>query len=58
MKEFKSELRKLFPECGMKVCGAGGGGCFVITNAKDIDLKILLDNYGMRELPLEINPPH
>jgi len=54
---FKRELFKLNSNAGMKVCGAGGGGCFIITNSNSDDISSLLDEYKMKELPFKISSP-
>lgn len=60
--EFSSlyrDLLKDFPSLGLKVCGAGGGGCFLLIHDPDqrgaIAEKVAL--HQMRVLPLSINPP-
>ena len=57
MKKFQEELFKTYPHAGMKVCGAGGGGCFVVTNANDSKLNELLDRFDMTELAFDISLP-
>lgn len=57
MKNFKNDFLKLDPNIGMKICGAGGGGCFILTGAAEVNLSPLLDKYGMRELPFSVHPP-
>ena len=52
----KNELSQL----GMKVCGAGGGGCFLLLHEEDEKEKILeeIKNYPkMKVLNFEIDPP-
>ena len=56
MKRFKADLFEKFPLAGMKICGAGGGGCFIITNV-DSNIRELLEKYSMKELPFEVNNP-
>ena len=57
MKKFQEELFKTHPRAGMKVCGAGGGGCFVVTNANSPKLNELLDRFDMTELVFDISLP-
>ena len=56
MKSFQQELFSELPNSGMKICGAGGGGCFVVTNIHS-DITDLLTKFSMRELPIEVNMP-
>lgn len=52
----KSELTQL----GMKVCGAGGGGCFLLLHKEDEKEKILNEiklHPKMKVLNFEIDPP-
>lgn len=57
MKQFKDDLLKLDSSVGMKVCGAGGGGCFIITGASKLDLTDILRKYSMKELAFSVHQP-
>lgn len=58
MLEVKKELSET--ECGIKVCGAGGGGCFLVVGEK-IKIRSKLDDlcrrYEMQQLDFVIEPP-
>lgn len=43
--------------CGVKMCGAGGGGCFLLVGYDKIKVRQLLLNHGMKELKLVIEAP-
>jgi D-glycero-alpha-D-manno-heptose-7-phosphate kinase len=63
MKNLKAELKKESTDIGLKICGAGGGGCFLITHpnmtAKDFRKKFasMIEGQGMKLLPFQIMPP-
>ncbi len=59
MNELYSALKSHSHNFGMKICGAGGGGCFLITHqAGDQHLvKELLAKYNMKQLPFEVEGP-
>jgi D-glycero-alpha-D-manno-heptose-7-phosphate kinase len=58
MKELKEMLRKELKSFkGIKVCGAGGGGCFLIISNEKSATKKVVENFGMTILPFEIMPP-
>jgi D-glycero-alpha-D-manno-heptose-7-phosphate kinase len=59
IRQFTSELRKDGNVLGLKMCGAGGGGCFILVH-KGIDHKVIeerVKNNGMNILPFEIEAP-
>ena len=60
MKTLFSKLKKELPHIGMKICGAGGGGCFLlIHNPEDkpfIQTKIQSET-KMKVLPLRVLDP-
>lgn len=59
MEEMHTELIRDSHSFGMKVCGAGGGGCFLITHKKE-DKKLVQDivkKYNMMELEFIIERP-
>ncbi|MDH4468030.1 MAG: hypothetical protein QE271_08230 [Bacteriovoracaceae bacterium] len=42
---------------GAKVCGAGGGGCFIVVgNAKE-EIQALCQKHGMKHLPFKVQLP-
>ena len=57
MKDFKSKLQTLCPKSGIKVCGAGGGGCFLVTDVSKINLNPILNEFEMRKLDFSICHP-
>lgn len=75
IKEEGEERRKLFPyiltpqmnalyeelpkDMGMKVCGAGGGGCFLILHEKDARQKVneLIQKYQMHKMEFKVEKP-
>lgn len=59
MNELSLELKKLNLDIGMKVCGAGGGGCFIITHKKENAKEVLnlVEKYKMRRLEFQIEKP-
>lgn len=58
MKKLKVELGdKLENFNGIKVCGAGGGGCFLIISDEKNEVESLVNAAGMKVLPFKIMPP-
>jgi D-glycero-alpha-D-manno-heptose-7-phosphate kinase len=59
MNEMRLELAKDSHHFGMKVCGAGGGGCFLITHKKEDKKSVqdILKKYQMTELEFVIERP-
>lgn len=57
MRELKNELGEV--ATGLKICGAGGGGCFIIThNEGDHDkIKITAEARNMKVLEFQISEP-
>lgn len=55
----QEELSKRFSDVGMKMCGAGGGGCFLITHPKEAKEQIntIVQSHSMKVLPFEICEP-
>lgn len=53
------EMKNTVPVLGMKMCGAGGGGCFLLTHGKNeqVKLKPILDKAGMKILNFKVSPP-
>jgi D-glycero-alpha-D-manno-heptose-7-phosphate kinase len=59
IRHFTAELRKDGNVLGLKMCGAGGGGCFILVH-KGIDQKVIeerVKNNGMSILPFKIEAP-
>ena len=59
MSQLHMMLKQNSKHLGMKICGAGGGGCFLITHKKeDRDyIKQLLTKYQMSCLPFNVDEP-
>lgn len=57
--EVFTEMKMTVPKLGMKMCGAGGGGCFLLTHSKnDQDkLKPILEKAGMKILKFQVSSP-
>jgi D-glycero-alpha-D-manno-heptose-7-phosphate kinase len=59
MAQLHEELKLLAPHIGIKVCGAGGGGCFLLTHKKgekDV-IAAHVEKAGMRMLDFHIEKP-
>jgi D-glycero-alpha-D-manno-heptose-7-phosphate kinase len=59
IRQFTSELKKDGNVLGLKMCGAGGGGCFILVH-KGLDRKVIeakVKNHGMEILPFEVESP-
>ena len=59
MKNLYKETRQSFPDSGFKVCGAGGGGCFLIIHQFDQKEKIqtIVKSKNMKILNFLIEGP-
>lgn len=59
MNELNLALKNKSNSFGMKICGAGGGGCFLITHdEKDKeDVLHLISKFNMKQLPFEVEGP-
>ena len=58
MKSFKEELsRELDDFKGTKVCGAGGGGCFLVISKNKSVVYKKAEKFGMSFLPFEVQGP-
>lgn len=57
--ELKESLEKQFGPLGLKMCGAGGGGCFILTHSPDSKtrLKEEISKLGMEVLDFCIDRP-
>lgn len=42
IRELFQDIKKVIPSLGLKVCGAGGGGCFLLTHKKN-DRQLIAD---------------
>ncbi len=54
-----NELKQSYPNIGLKVCGAGGGGCFLLIH-EGVSLTMIekeVTKLDMSILPLEVLPP-
>ena len=59
IKNFYSKLSENFSGLGIKMCGAGGGGCFILTSLKKDQAaikKAVIEN-NMKVLDFFIDPP-
>lgn len=56
MTHLLQEVQKVDASAGMKVCGAGGGGCFILIHEPGVkqNVKELIQNNGMKELNFSI----
>jgi D-glycero-alpha-D-manno-heptose-7-phosphate kinase len=59
MQELHSEIKSLGNHFGMKICGAGGGGCFLLTHKpSDKNLvETLIDKFHMKKLEFMVEKP-
>ena len=59
MENLYNKIKAKVPQLGMKVCGAGGGGCFLLIHeeGQSDKVKTLVREGGMTVLPFEILPP-
>lgn len=59
MREVFDIIKKEVPELGMKVCGAGGGGCFLLVHGPDRKelIKKAVNEQGMKILDFVIDQP-
>ncbi len=59
MNNLREALLAENPHFGMKVCGAGGGGCFLLTHQpKDIEtVTTLINKFNMKKLEFSIEKP-
>lgn len=57
--DFQSELKESALIYGLKMCGAGGGGCFIITHSKEAktQIRIKISEYNFQELEFKIEKP-
>ncbi len=59
IREFMSDVRSLGNVMGLKMCGAGGGGCFILIhdglNAEVINSRV--KSHGMEILPFNVESP-
>ncbi|MDO9183412.1 MAG: hypothetical protein Q7U04_13440 [Bacteriovorax sp.] len=59
MQELHQEIKSLGNHFGMKICGAGGGGCFLLTH-KPADKNLvanLIKKFRMKKLEFNIEKP-
>ena len=59
MQELHNEIKSFGNHFGMKICGAGGGGCFLLTH-KPSDQKIIetvLEKFQMKKLEFKVEKP-
>jgi D-glycero-alpha-D-manno-heptose-7-phosphate kinase len=59
IRQFTSDLKKDGNVIGLKMCGAGGGGCFILVT-KGLDPKVIetkVKDHGMEILPFKVESP-
>ena len=59
MQELHSEIKSLGSHLGMKICGAGGGGCFLLTHSpadKNL-IETMIEKFQMRKLEFKVEKP-
>jgi D-glycero-alpha-D-manno-heptose-7-phosphate kinase len=59
MNELREELIKANRGLGLKICGAGGGGCFIITHPegeKDF-VSSIISKFEMKKLDFFVEAP-
>ncbi len=59
IRQFTSDLKKDGNVIGLKMCGAGGGGCFILIH-KGLDPKMIeakVKAHGMEVLPFNVESP-
>ena len=59
MQELHHEIKSLGSHFGMKICGAGGGGCFLLTH-KPTDKNLvenLINKFQMKKLEFNVEKP-
>ena len=59
IRQFTSELKEVGNVIGLKMCGAGGGGCFILVH-KGLDSKLIEEKvkaHGMEILPFKVESP-
>jgi D-glycero-alpha-D-manno-heptose-7-phosphate kinase len=59
MSELLNELQQIDDRCGIKVCGAGGGGCFLIIHPEvpKSDVEKIVTEHEMKVLDFYIEEP-
>ncbi len=59
IKDLFKDLKDKLANVGLKMCGAGGGGCFIIThNAEDKEtVSKIIKKFQMKELEFKIEAP-
>jgi len=59
MEGLLSKVKESCPEAGLKACGAGGGGCFLITHhsTESNTVKSIVKEFGMTVLEFSIEAP-
>jgi D-glycero-alpha-D-manno-heptose-7-phosphate kinase len=59
MQEMHKELKAAGDHLGMKICGAGGGGCFLLTHRAEDRAMIdqLIMKYNMKKLDFVVEQP-
>lgn len=59
IRQFTTELKKEGNVLGLKMCGAGGGGCFILVH-KELDPNLIetkVREHGMEILPFKVEAP-
>jgi D-glycero-alpha-D-manno-heptose-7-phosphate kinase len=51
------DIRKIDKNAGLKMCGAGGGGCFLVIHESEADISKALQEHKMSKLDFSICKP-
>ncbi|MCB9061348.1 MAG: hypothetical protein H6622_07490 [Halobacteriovoraceae bacterium] len=59
MRDLLKDIQKIEANAGIKVCGAGGGGCFLIVHQADSQSKVakIINDHKMQILEFDISKP-
>lgn len=59
MKSFMEEAEEKITQVGFKVCGAGGGGCFLVTHPSEMKGRVekMAQTGGMEVLKFQVDAP-
>lgn len=59
MNQLSRTMKEISNDLGMKICGAGGGGCFLITHTEKDQQLIdqVLGKFNMQKLPFRVEKP-
>jgi D-glycero-alpha-D-manno-heptose-7-phosphate kinase len=59
IKSLHQQIKECHPQVGIKMCGAGGGGCFLLTHpaSQATEIRAIVQSSSMELLNLVIEPP-